>query len=301
MVVAELRLILLAYLISVIDLQVITDVFLLFLNTDIRFGKNLSSEDCVHNLDLFRTLCSQFICTSVLALKVEDLLYGSQAMKPNVIALLAEVFNKCEVESQSNENGVKERPTYESDVDLRYIVANKENVMDNRSSSAPILNSDKNRVFEHGSPRETIQGKNERSSSMSGRLKSSTSDRIEQLKSSGTQGNTNSRLSFKSPFQLDFTVDDDVQQPTLNKPLLKQDVHEKDTKEKENPFSGIIQRPVLVGDRKGSLPNTGTVGSPRVTPRQEHPLLLRRNKQKQRTLDLEEWDMQQEEVEGMIK
>ena len=233
MVVAELRLILLAYLISVIDLQVITDVFLLFLNTDIRFGKNLSSEDCVHNLDLFRTLCSQFICTSVLALKVEDLLYGSQAMKPNVIALLAEVFNKCEVESQSNENGVKERPTYESDVDLRYIVANKENVMDNRSSSAPILNSDKNRVFEHGSPRETIQGKNERSSSMSGRLKSSTSDRIEQLKSSGTQGNTNSRLSFKSPFQLDFTVDDDVQQPTLNKPLLKQDVHEKDTKEKK--------------------------------------------------------------------
>ena len=228
-------------------------------------------------------------------------------MKPNVIALLAEVFHKCEVESLSTENGLKEKPTSKSDVDLRYIVANKENVVDNRSSSAPVLNSDKNKGLEHGSPRESFKDKNEKLSSLSGQLRSTSSDPIEQVKSSvwkshsDTQVNTNSRLSFKSPFQLDFTVDDDVQQLPLNGPLLKQDVHEKD-KEKENPFSGIIQRPVLAGDRKRSLPANmpGTGGSPRTTPRQEHSLLARRNKQKQRTLDLEEWDMQQEEVEGEV-
>jgi len=251
-------------------------------------------------------LCSQFICTSVLALKLEDLLYGSQAMKPNVIALLAEIFQKCEVESLSPENGVKEKPASKSDVDLRYIVANKENVVDNRSSSAPVLNYVKNEGVEHGSPRESSKGKNERSSSMLGQLRSSSSDPVERVKSgvwkshSDTQVNSNSRLSFKSPFQLDFTVDDDIQQAPLDGPLSKQDEHVKG-KEKGNPFTGIFQRPVLVGDRKHSLPNmTNTAGSPRTTPRQEQSLLTRRNKQRQRTLDLEEWDMQQEEVEGEI-
>ena len=42
-------------------------------------------------------------------------------------------------------------------------------------------------------------------------------------------------------------------------------------------------------------------GSPRTTPRQEVQLLLRRNKQKQRTLDLEDWDMQQEEETEVVK
>ncbi|XP_078381865.1 uncharacterized protein LOC144664608 isoform X5 [Oculina patagonica] len=268
---------------------------------DVRFDKNLSTEDCVHNLDLFRSLCSQFICTSVLALKVEDLLYGSQAMKPNVIALLAEIFQKCEMESQSSENGVIEKQTSKSDVDLRYIAANKENVMDNKSSSAPVLNSDKSKFIGHGSPRESFKSKSERSSSMSGQLSSSASDYVRQENTSvwksqsDSQVNSNSRLSFKSPFHLDFTVDNDIQQPPLNGPLPKQGTDKE--KEKENPFSGILQRPVLAGDsRKHSLP--GNVhGSPRTTPRQDVPLLMRRNKQKQRTLDLEDWDMQQEEVE----
>ena len=277
---------------------------------DVRFDKDLSTEDCVRNLDLFRCLCSQFICTSVLALKVEDLLYGSQAMKPNVIALLAEIFHKCEIESLASENGV-EKQTSKSDVDLSYIVANKENVVDNayKSSSAPVLGSEKFKSIEHQSPRESF--KSERSSSTSGQINSSISDPMRQENSYGWksqsdgQVNTNIHLSFKSPFHLDFTVDNDLQQPSLNGLLLKQG-NEKENflyKDKENPFSGILQRPVLAGDsRKHSLPANlaGGYGSPRTTSRQEVPLLMRRNKQKQRTLDLEEWDMQQEEVEGTV-
>ena len=274
---------------------------------DVRFDKDLSTDDCVRNLDLFRSLCSQLICTSVLALKVEDLLYGSQAMKANVIALLAEIFHKCEIESLASENGV-EKQTSKSDVDLRYIVANKENVVDNKSSNAPVLSSDKLKFIERGSPR--VQSfKSERSSSISGQTNSSTSDPTRQENSyvwkseSDSQVNANSRMSFKSPFHLDFTIDNDLQQPPSNGPLSKQgNNNEKDEdKDEENPFSGILQKPVIAGDsRKHNLRSTlaGGYGNTRTTPRQEVPLLMRRNKQKQRTLDLEEWDMQQEEVEG---
>ena len=228
-------------------------------------------------------------------------------MKPNVIALLAEIFHKCEIESLASENGV-EKPTSKSDVDLRYIVANKENVVDNKSSSAPILSSDKHKFIELGSPRESF--KSERSSSISGQISSSTSDPMRQENSyvwkseSDSQVNANSRMSLKSPFHLDFTVDNDLQQPPSNGPLSKQgnNYNEKDAdKDEENPFSGILQKPVLAGDsRKHNLRGTlaGGYGSTRTTPRQEVPLLMHRNKQKQRTLDLEEWDMQQEEVEG---
>ena len=223
-------------------------------------------------------------------------------MKPNIIALLAEIFHKCETESIASENGVEKQT---SDVDPSYIVANKENVMDNKSSSAPVLNSDKFKSIDHQSPRESFRS--ERSSSISGQINSSSSDPTRQENSyvwksqSDNQVNSNSRLSFKSPFHLDFTVDNDLQQPPLNGPLPKQDNDKENEKEKENPFSGILQRPVLAGDlRKDNLPANlaGGYGSSRSTPRQEVPLLMRRNKQKQRTLDLEEWDMQQEEVEG---
>ena len=225
-------------------------------------------------------------------------------MKPNITALLAELFNVCEFEWQSPEIGTKMKLTSKSDIDQQCVVANKENFTDNRSLSNPLLLSENDINIGHGSPRENFKVRNGQISSMPGQLNSSSSERIQQVKSdiwksqSDSQVNSKSRLSFKSPFQLDFTVDDDMQQPPFNEPLTKQDEHEKD---KENPFNGIFQRPVLVRDRKLSLPNTFSVGgSPRVTPRQEHSLLARRNKQKQRTLDLEEWDMQQEEVEGKI-
>lgn len=229
-------------------------------------------------------------------------------MKPNIIALLAEIFQKCEVESVS-ENCVVSKQTSKSDADLQHITANKENVIDNKCSSAPVLNSDENK-YTRGSPRESLKSKSERSSSLSGKLTGSALDTVKQGNSvmwksqSDGQVNSNSRLSFKSPFHLDFTDDYDSQQPPLNGSLPTQGGEKDNEKfnEKENPFTGILQRPVLAGEaRKHSLPANMAVGhgSPRTTPRQE--VQLRRNKQKQRTLDLEDWDMQQQEETEVVK
>ena len=63
---------------------------------DICCSSELSTEDSIRNLDVFLGLCSQYFCTSVLALKVEDILYGSLSLKINIVALLAEMFSKCE-------------------------------------------------------------------------------------------------------------------------------------------------------------------------------------------------------------
>lgn len=261
-----------------------------FFATDIRFDKDLSTADCVHNLDLFRSLCSQLICTSVLSLKIEDILYGSQAMKPNVIVLLAEIFQKCEIESSLNDGH-----TNASEVDQCHDVGCKENVEKTVHVSVSVSDSDNGSETKHANE-------------ASGRQSSlSLSDRIRQRNSHGvlksnpdTQVKPSSHLSFKSPLQLDFTVDDDLQQAPLNG---AQDIIDKD-KEKGTSFGGIFQRPVLVGDRKHSLPKmAGSSGSPRTMSRQqEESLLIRRNKQKQRAIiDVEEWDIQHEEVEGKLK
>ena len=64
--------------------------------TDICCSSELSIEDSTRNLDVFLGLCSQYFCTSVLALKIEDILYASPSLKINIVALLAEMFSKCE-------------------------------------------------------------------------------------------------------------------------------------------------------------------------------------------------------------
>ena len=67
-----------------------------FCPSDICCSPEIATEDSVRNLDVFLGLCSQYFCTSVLALKVEDILYGSPSLKINIVALLAEMFSKCE-------------------------------------------------------------------------------------------------------------------------------------------------------------------------------------------------------------
>ena len=64
--------------------------------TDICCSPKFSTEDSIRNLDVFLGLCSQYFCTSVLALKIEDILYASPSLKINIVALLAEMFLKCE-------------------------------------------------------------------------------------------------------------------------------------------------------------------------------------------------------------
>ena len=222
-------------------------------------------------------------------------MYGSQAMKPNVIALLAEVFHKCEIESSLNDGH-----TNAPGVDQCHDVACKENVEETVHVSVSISDSDNGSEMKH-------QNEGSERLSAAERQSSSSSDRIRQRNSHGilksnsdTQVNPSSQLAFKSPFQLDFTMDDDLQQAPLNG---AQDIIDKD-KGKANPFSGIFQRPVLVADRKHGLPKMAgsSSGSPRTMSRQqEQSLLVRRNKQKQRAIDVEEWDIQQEGVEGKVK
>ncbi|XP_028405927.1 calmodulin-regulated spectrin-associated protein 1-B-like isoform X2 [Dendronephthya gigantea] len=75
---------------------------------DIRCSAEITTEDSVRNLDVFLGLCSQYFCTSVLALKVEDILYGSPSLKINIVALLAEMFSKCEGDAAGNVKPEKE-------------------------------------------------------------------------------------------------------------------------------------------------------------------------------------------------
>ena len=77
------------------DYGIINIIFIIF-STDICCSSEFSTEDSIRNLDVFLGLCSQYFCTSVLALKVEDILYASPSLKINIVALLAEMFLKCE-------------------------------------------------------------------------------------------------------------------------------------------------------------------------------------------------------------
>lgn len=82
----------------------VTAVVFQLVRLEISCSSDLSTEDSVRNLDVFLGLCSQYFCTSALALKIEDLLYGSPSLKINILALLSELFSKCEGNEKS---GVK--------------------------------------------------------------------------------------------------------------------------------------------------------------------------------------------------
>ena len=64
---------------------------------DIRLLSTLSTEDRIHNIELFRSLCADHVCTSVYALRVEDFLYASEHLKSNFLTLLCEIFYELEV------------------------------------------------------------------------------------------------------------------------------------------------------------------------------------------------------------
>eukprot|EP00795_Rhopilema_esculentum_P008199 gene8199-14133_t len=64
----------------------------------------LKQSDAICNIELFRELCAQHICTSVFALRTEDFIYKAPELKNNVIALLSEMFIKLELEKESDIN-----------------------------------------------------------------------------------------------------------------------------------------------------------------------------------------------------
>ena len=61
----------------------------------------MNQSDVISNIDLFRELCAQHVCTSVFALRTEDFIYKAPEMKNNLIALLTEIFIKVELEKSS--------------------------------------------------------------------------------------------------------------------------------------------------------------------------------------------------------
>ena len=287
-------------------------------------------------------------------------MYGSQAMKPNIIALLAEMFHKCE----GDDSETSKDKTSQSEL----------NKQGNQNSANRAMNLCSDSV--NGSGQNDLTSSN----NSSGCVKSTSAP--EQLcgrenspqeiskhvtpqraASENMLNKTDNKKSYRSPFQLDFTDDLDLQYDeeivTSRTPNIK---------DKQNPFSGIFQKPVLAGSALSASPrmqsghgsprvlsnnlstrggmgrederlldrNTsvgedgeslgstklpidtggihdstrvsgsglssasvgGSSDSPKQPSKQDQPLLLRRMKQKQRSLVSDSLDGQQEGVEG---
>ncbi len=70
----------------------------------------------IKNIDLFRELCAQHICTSIFALRTEDFIYQAPELKNNIIALLCEIFiqvesDNADSEALGDENGELDKQT----------------------------------------------------------------------------------------------------------------------------------------------------------------------------------------------
>ena len=223
---------------------------------------------------------------------MEDLLYGSQAMQPNLVVLLAETFHKCEEHAA---NSADNRASSTSALSPLVSTRGGDNEAAQRSASAPALNSaDRvaSRPFvvtsQDGGPASEIQDGG-------GCCEIQDGCRTTARKA---QSETNvSRASFTSPFQLSFTADIDLDASDENVVA-----NGEPASENQDPFSGIFRRAVLagVGGRKFSAPNLreDTGGSPRLPPKHEPPLLTKRAKQKPKQLAAGDWDAVDEGIEG---
>lgn len=63
--------------------------------TEINLSSVLTDKEKLANIELFRSLCAQHLCTSVFALRIDDFFYASDIMKLNYIALICEVLSCC--------------------------------------------------------------------------------------------------------------------------------------------------------------------------------------------------------------
>lgn len=184
----------------------------------------------VKNVELFRIKCSQYVCTSALSLRVEDIMYGSQAMKPNLIALLAEMFHKCEGDDedvtvnktlQPKLNNVQERECGDSET-KRHLT---DPVNDKEQNILPVSCVKSSSAPEYLCRNDTLKDFTQKRA-----MSEDTSNKVEKTR------------SYSSPFQLDFTDNLDFQC----------DPRTVRSKENENTFNDIFQKPVLAG--KGLTP-----------------------------------------------
>lgn len=212
-------------------------------------------------------------------------MYSSQAMKPNMIALLSEMFYKCEIEEEQvvEDNKLRSRSCtdYSGNIDAGIKDAVKKDLENNRSSSAPMLASEIIAAHCPAVGKKLLDFTKEKS-----KQRSSASEQENQVRDKTTKRTSDDKRSEQSKtkqnrsysLQLDFTDDGEEM------------VDDKD------PFNSIMRKPVLAS-RKYSAPDK-VGGSPRMPPRPE-PRLNKRAKQKQRTLALEDWEMEEKDTTGL--
>ena len=63
-----------------------------------KLASTLTVVEKINNIELFRCLCAEQVCTSVFALRMEDMLFAKEALKTNFFVLLCEMFYKMEME-----------------------------------------------------------------------------------------------------------------------------------------------------------------------------------------------------------
>ena len=63
--------------------------------SDIKLSHVLWENEKISNIELFRSLCAENICTSVFALRVEDFYHSNKYLRNNFLALLSEIFVVC--------------------------------------------------------------------------------------------------------------------------------------------------------------------------------------------------------------
>ncbi|XP_057309333.1 calmodulin-regulated spectrin-associated protein 1-B-like isoform X2 [Hydractinia symbiolongicarpus] len=68
---------------------------------DIKLGK-LTTEEHIDNTELFRSLCAEYVCTSVFTLRVDDFIYANEHLKTNFMVLLCEMFHQLEISKPTN-------------------------------------------------------------------------------------------------------------------------------------------------------------------------------------------------------
>lgn len=203
-------------------------------------------------------------------------MYSSQAMKPNLVALLAEMFYKCELEDDTLTSDKKVRSKSATNITG---FGNIDSGCTTRSSSAPMLASE---IIAARSPlvgrklKDFAKKKNQQRSNQQ-----ADNDNDEEKAARNSSQQKQSTSSDKSTrnysMQLDFTDEDEIST---------------DSKDKENPFNGIYRKPVLL-NRKHSAPEPSSSGVSKVD-----PSFNRRAKQKQRTLTLDDWEMDEKDDIG---
>ena len=71
----------------------------------VNLSSNLTVQQKIDNIETFRSLCADNICTSVFALRMEDFLFTKDELKQNFLVLLCEIFIKTEEMRNRSEVG----------------------------------------------------------------------------------------------------------------------------------------------------------------------------------------------------